>query len=60
MHVVKEPGTHIEQIMETGADIFRIPFVRAHEVCMQVKNQVQTLNKLRKQVQIFYESYLSE
>ena len=34
MQVVKEPGTNIEQIMETGADILRVPFVRVHEISM--------------------------
>ena len=45
MNAVKEPGTHIERTKETGADIFRIPFVRVHEICMYLKNHVQTLNQ---------------
>ena len=39
MHVVKEPGTNIERIKETGADILRIPFVRERENCMQLKTR---------------------
>ena len=34
MHVVKEPGTNIERIKETGADILQIPFVGVHDICM--------------------------
>ena len=31
MHVVKEPGTNIEQTKETGADILQIQFFGVHE-----------------------------